>query len=144
MVCRSEILYSRNGKVVRADKKIRLGRTSRFFFRWDQVTFVSNQFSHDAKDLGEGLHICERQRTLLSFRTESGKEVFWHCLFASCVKGNYDQIESYPVLCEKFSGIVWIEQTLHISERVALLDCQCAHIIMADFNGELVILSVFK
>ena len=46
------------------------------------------------------------------------------------------------VLCKKFSGIVWIEQTLHTSERVALLDC--AHIIIADFNGELVILSVFK
>jgi mannose-6-phosphate isomerase class I len=40
---------------------------------------ISNQFSHshDAKDLGEleGLHICERQRTLLSFGQSRGSQV---------------------------------------------------------------------
>jgi len=39
----------------------------------DKVTFVLViNFPMLAKDLSEGLHICERQRTLPVLRTESG------------------------------------------------------------------------
>ena len=67
---------------------------------------------------------------------------FFSRLFILIIFNSLSRHRYRAVLCEKFSGIVWIEQTLHTSERVALLDC--AHIIIADFNGELVILSVFK